>query len=419
MMRSTELVRMFTDPDLLLVLIAINVVFGLIRLIAAADAWKRAGGKVIGLGLISLAIFTLVPHVGLGYVGLEARSTILKVFPTDQPTAAGPTKALEPATTTSTLPPPPLVPAWEAVATDPTTTTTTTTTIPLGTDRLTVLLAGGDAGPGRGGLRTDSIMVVSVDTSTGDAAIFSLPRNMAGFTFSNGSEFPGLGSGLLNEVYMWGQRNSRGFEGPDPGINALKDVAETLLGIRIDNYVLIDMVGFVELVDSMGGVTVTNPTTFVAPLYDTTSGGYEMISFEPGSQHLDGDLALAYSRSRTSASDYVRMGRQRCVISGLVEQATPLSLLTRLPLLLDVIETYMTTDIPYNDLPYLFNFAPKVSSERTTVVGFDIDYRSGEFTKLGLPKPDVAKIQDVVRQVFEGSWAEGTIDLASASEVCS
>jgi LCP family protein required for cell wall assembly len=217
---------------------------------------------------------------------------------------------------------------------------------------------------------------------------------------------------------MWGQRNPGGFEGPDPGIAALQDVAETLLGVPIDHYVLIDMVGFVELVDAMGGVTVTNQAVFTAPLYDTKSGEYEMITFEPGRQHLDGDFALAYARSRTGTNDYVRMGRQRCVISGLVEEASPVSLLTRLPRLLNVIEKYMTTDIPYNDLPYLFNFAPKVSSDRTTVVGFDVEYRSGEFTSLGLPKPDVNKIQDVVRQVFDGTWPEGTVDLEPASEAC-
>ncbi len=412
---STQLLQFVTDPDLLLVLIAINVVFGFIRVMAAADAWRRAGGKLIGFGIASLALFTLVPHIGLGYVGLEARSTILKVFPSDQILTAQATTL--PTTTTSTVPPLPLVPAW-SIPTEPSTTTTTTTTIPLGTDRFTVLLMGGDAGPGRGGLRTDSMMVVSVNTATGDTAIFSLPRNLAGFEFSDGTEFPGLGSGILNEVYMWGQRNPDGFDGPDTGISALRDVTETLLGIPIDHYVLIDMIGFVELVDALGGVTVSNPTTFDAPLYDTETGGYEMMTFGPGIQRLDGDLALAYSRSRTGSNDYVRMARQRCVINALVEEASPLTLMSRLPRLLNVMERYMATDIPFNDLPYLINFAPNVSSDRTTVIGFDLDYRSGEITALGLPKPDVGRIQDVVAQVVNGSWEKGTIDLPPASEAC-
>ena len=272
----TQLLEMITDPDLILMLIAINALLGLIRLIAAADAWRRAGGRAVGLGIVALSLFTLVPHIGLGYVGLETRSTILKVFPSEVIPAAP-----QPTTTSTTLAPLPLVPAW-SIPLEPLVTTTTTTTIPLGTDRFTVLLMGGDAGPGRGGLRTDSMIVASVDTISGDTALFSLPRNLAGFEFSDGTLFPGLGSGLLNEVYMWGQRNPERFAGPDPGIAAVKDVAETLLGIPIEHYVLVDMVGFVELVDAMGGVTVTNPKTFLAPLYDTGTGGYEMITFEPG-----------------------------------------------------------------------------------------------------------------------------------------
>ncbi|MDH3463046.1 MAG: LCP family protein, partial [Acidimicrobiia bacterium] len=307
----TQLLEMVTDPDLILMLIGINALLGLIRLVAATDAWRRAGGRAVGLGIGSLALFTLIPHIGLGYVGLETRSTILKVFPSEEVAAVPPTT-----TTTTTLVVLPLVPAW-SLPVEPVVTTTTTTTLPLGTDRFTVLLMGGDAGPGRGGLRTDSMIVASVDTNSGDAALFSLPRNLAGLEFSDGTLFPGLGSGLLNEVYMWGQRNPEGFEGPDPGIAAVKDVAETLLGIPIEHYVLVDMVGFVELVDAMGGVTVTNPKSFPAPLYDSGTGEYEMITFEPGPQHLDGDLALAYSRSRTGSSDYVRMGRQRCVMTAL------------------------------------------------------------------------------------------------------
>lgn len=414
---QVELLEMVTDPKLILILLGINLTFGLIRVLAAVDAWKRAGGKVIGLGIVSLAAFTLVPHIAVGYVGLEARTTILKVFPSSQPVAiAIATTTTLPATTTATtFPDIPVIAAWTLPAKP---TTTTTTTLPLGTNRLTVLLMGSDAGPGRAGLRTDSMMVVSVDTLTGDAAIFGLPRDMGGFMFSDGTEFPGLGSGLLNEVYMWGQRNPEGFDGPDTGISALKDVVETLLGVPIDHYVLVDMIGFVELVDSMGGVTVKNPAPFAAPLYDTETGEYEMINFDSGVQRLDGDLALAYSRSRTGSNDYTRMARQRCVISALVGEASPGSMLTRLPHLLNVMEEYLVTDIPYNDLPYLINFAPRISGERTTVVGFDIGYRSGEVTAAGLPEPDVAKIQAAVTEVFEGSWDDGSISLPPASDVC-
>lgn len=421
----TRILTVLTDPSLLLLLVIINGVLGLVRALAATDAWRRAGGKAFGVGVVLLGLFTLMPHVAVAYLGLETRTAIMRVFPLASPIAVEATSTTQATTTTlasttvtepgSSISSPPIrvIPPEP-----PTTSTSSTTTLPLGTERLTVLLLGTDAGPGRPGRRTDSMIVATVDTRTGESALFSLPRNMAGFRFSDGTEFPGLGRGILNEVYLWAQSQPERWGGPYPGINALMDVAETLLGIPIDHYVMVDMIGFAELVDTLGGVTVNNPKAFEAPLYDKVTGGYEMVSFQPGVQHLDGDYALAYSRSRTSSNDYVRMGRQRCVLSGLVSQTSPLTSIARIPALLGVMENYVTTDIAYNELPYLINFAPNVDREHMAVIGFDVSYRSGEVTDNGLPKPDVPKIQSVVAQVIAGGWTGSEANLRSASDAC-
>lgn len=414
----TQLLTVLTDPSLLLLLVIINGVFGVVRALAATDAWRRAGGKAIGVGIGLLGLFTLLPHVAVGYLGLETRSTIMRVFPISAPIVVPTTNDTVATTVPETMPPDSTAPTWVLLPEPPTTTTSTTTTLPMGTDRLTVLLLGTDAGPGRPGRRTDSMIVATVNTLTGESALFSLPRNVAGFEFSDGTEFPGLGHGILNEVYLWAHREPERWGGPDPGINALKDVAETLLGIPVNHYVMVDMIGFAELVDTMGGVTVNNPKPFEAPLYDRATGGYEMISFAPGVQHLDGDYALAYSRSRTASNDYVRMGRQRCVLSGLVDQTSPLNTLANLPSLLNVTEKSVTTDIPYNMLPYLINFAPNVDREHMAVVGFDVAYRSDELAANGLPKPDVPKIQSVVAQVLAGEWQGSETNLKTASAAC-
>lgn len=420
-LEKVRLLAILTNPAVLVILVAINVVFGLIRLVAAGDAWRRAGGRAFGAGILALVVFTAVPHVAIGYMGLETRSTILSVFsqpaPDLTPIAAPETTSTTIATTTTLASNDPLVEPW-AIPTSSSTTTSTTTTLPLGAARVTFLLLGGDAGPGRPGLRTDSMMVATVDTLTGDAAIFGLPRNMAGFKFSDGTEFVGSSKGILNEVYMWGERNPELFPGPEPGISALRDVSETLLGLPIDHYVLVDMIGFARLIDAIGGVDVNITKTLVAPLYDRSTGGHEMIEFTAGPNHLDGDHALAYTRSRTGSNDYSRMARQRCVISSVVAQAGPVTLMTRLPGILDVIETSMSTDITINDLPYLINLAPSLSSDRITVVGFDLDYRSGERTSRGYATPDVAKIQGAVQQVVSGNWDTGPIKLTSAEQAC-
>ena len=83
-----------------------------------------------------------------------------------------------------------------------------------------------------------------------------------------------------------------------------------------------------------------------------------MTVIPAGTQTLDGDLALAYARSRTGSNDYSRMARQRCLITSVADQADPLSLLARLGEVLETIEHNVTTDITPEQLPDLVNLHP-------------------------------------------------------------
>ena len=415
------IVSWLLDPDFLLALVILNLVVALVRVWATTDAWRAAGGRWAGVGLLVLLTFVGLPHAALGYYGLKSRSTINAIFPSGpQPppvtmATISSTTTLPTTTTTyvewgSMLPP--------VTASTTTTAPTTTTTLPLGMSRITVLLLGGDAGPGRSGLRTDSIIVASVDTITGEAVLFGLPRDMMGFTFSDGTPFPGLGKGLLNEVYQWGNRHPEAFGGIDPGASAVKDVAAHLLGIPIDYFVLVDMTGFAEIVDVMGGVTVSVGKDVIAPIYNRENGTHVMTTIPAGSQLLDGDLALAYARSRTGSNDYSRMARQRCVLTALAEQIDPLSLLPRLGDLLNTVRENLTTDIPPEQIPALVNLAPLLSSERVLVVGFDRRYRLGTVAEDSL-RPDVDRIRAAVQEAITDPTAiDPELGLTAAAEAC-
>jgi LCP family protein required for cell wall assembly len=417
---STGMLKIATNPDLLLVLVTINIIFGMFRILAVTDAWRRAGGRFVRVGLGALVLFTVVPHATLAYVGLETRSTIMAVFPDGGPgfspiqiSTSSSTSTTTP--TTTTLPDSgPIV----APRTIPTSSTTTTTTLPLGTNRLTFLLLGGDAGPGRSGLRTDSVMVATIDTVTGSTALFGLPRNMAGLSFGDGTPFPGHSKGILNEVYSYGRAHPELFGGPDPGITAVSNIVSATLGIPIDYHVLVEMQGFVEIVDVFGGVNVNPRKSFSAPLYEGDPSDYEMITFNPGEQRLNGPQALAYARSRTASNDYVRMERQRCLMTGLLEEAGPYNLTTKLVSLLDVIERRVSTNIPSNQLPYLINFAPSIDTTQITFVGFDVDYRNGEHTATGYAKADIPRIQETVGLILTGQWDEDPVNVSLSEDIC-
>ncbi|MGC2241434.1 MAG: LCP family protein, partial [Acidimicrobiia bacterium] len=219
---------------------------------------------------------------------------------------------------------------------------------------------------------------------------------------------------LLNAVYQWGWRNPERFPGIDPGALAVEDVASNLLGIPIDNFVLVDLVGFAQVIDALGGVSLNVTRSIDAPIYDRTTGGHRMVTIPAGEQRMDGDLALAYARSRTGSNDYDRMGRQRCLLGALADQADPLTIFARLPELFDVMKRDVTTDIPLSMIPYMVNLAPELDPARLVVVGFDREYRSG-YTANGLGIPDVPKIQAAVQSAFDGDWEASGLDTADSA----
>jgi len=418
------------DPEVLLALLGLNLLIATIRVWSTTHAWVISGGRLASLGLAVVVLLVCVPHVALSYYGYQTRSTLIAIFP-NVPEPAPPVAAADSTTTTSTTiatttsPPSTIgttttVPGAPTLLEPQTTTTptlvTTTTSPAFDSERFTLLLLGGDAVTKQRGLRTDTMIVASIDTTTGDAALFSLPRNMGGFTFSDGSLFPGLSRGLLNEVYQWGWRNQERFPGADPGALAVSDVAATLLGIPIDNFVLIDMVGFAEMVDVLGGVSVGVERETLAPVYDRATGTHTMITIPAGSQTFDGDEALAYARSRTGSNDYDRMGRQRCLLTAIGGQMDPVTLFARLPLLLDTVERRVTTDISLSKIPDMVNLAPMISSDRTVVVGFDRGYRDGR-TESGLSKPDIGAIHAAVQTALAAEATSGG-ELPVASAAC-
>lgn len=229
-----------------------------------------------------------------------------------------------------------------------------------GTDRVSVLLLGGDGGEGRDGVRTDSVILLSIDTATGKAVTFSLPRNLAAARFPEGSPLadlypagytngdPAAGDYMLNAIYRNVPAAHPGILGnsSNEGADAIKQAVEGTLGIPVDYYVLVNLEGFKEVVDAMGGVTV-NINEPIAIGGDTTAQIPPDDYLAPGpDQHLDGFHALWYARGRWGSDDYARMDRQRCMVDALVDSADPSSLLLRYLDLLRAGKEIVYTDIP-------------------------------------------------------------------------
>ena len=252
--------------------------------------------------------------------------------------------------------------------------------------RYNVLLLGGDAGESREGLRPDSLTVASIDEDTGRTVLFGLPRNLENVPFPEGTpmheEFP---SGFdcegcyLNSVYTWAADHADLFppEIDDAGAYATKNAVEGVTGLKINYYAMVDLRGFRELVDAVGGVTLTVPE----PLPIGRTGAIQGW-VAPGHRRLNGYETLWFARSRATSDDYSRMARQKCVMNAMLNQLSPRTVLTQFQDIAEASKDTVTTDIPAAELDTFLQLAVKarrlpvdsVSFVPPTVQTYDPDY---------------------------------------------
>jgi LCP family protein required for cell wall assembly len=204
--------------------------------------------------------------------------------------------------------------------------------------------------------------------------MFSVPRNWTQSPLPDGMGIWDCNCypELINELWVAGENNPEAFPGPGtPSENAVKGVISEFLGIPIHYYAMVNLDGFVEVVDALGGVEVYVPSPLYDAEYPNEDGlTTQVIDIKVGVQTFDGSLALAYSRSRNQDSDYFRMSRQRCVIEAMVDQADPISLISNFGSLASVIKDNMQTDIPIEVLPLLIELKPVIDLENLVSIRF-------------------------------------------------
>ena len=240
--------------------------------------------------------------------------------------------------------------------------------------RVNTLLMGSDAGKDRWGTRTDSMMVVSTNTTTGDTVLIGIPRNLERVPFPKSNPLHALYPNgydcgdecLMNGIWTLAESRADLFPGvTNPGRQSTVDVVGEITGLDIQQSVVINLRGFKALVDAMGGVDVNVQQKVCVECHTSTSGGVEFTSdkkeyIEPGLQHLDGLHALWYARSRAGSDDFSRMRRQRCVAGALMQQADPVGLLQSYPQLAKVVKDNVSIDIPREELSAWVDLALRI-----------------------------------------------------------
>ena len=267
--------------------------------------------------------------------------------------------------------------------------------------RYNVLLLGGDSGAGRWGLRPDSMTVASVDAETGRTVLISLPRNMQNFPFVRGSvmheQFPdGFDADYLNGVSTWAGDNTELFRGSDnPGVDATVMAIEGITGLKINYWAMVNLEGFKDLVDAVGGVTlnVRQPIP-VGGLGDDVTG-----YIQPGIRKLDGHDTLWFARARDDSDDYSRMARQKCVMNAMLQQVSPQTAVRNFAGIAQASSAMVSTNIPASQFGHFAELALKARGQRVSTLSLVPPL-------VNTADPDIKLIKSKVAEAIDR--AEGT-----------
>ncbi len=216
-------------------------------------------------------------------------------------------------------------------------------------ERINVLLVGIDWRPGRAEHLTDTMLVVSLDPNTGQSSMISVPRDLYGAHLPDGRTYNSKINSLLIIATLHPDQYPLG------GVGTLKATIGELLGIRIDYFAAINLLGFKQAVDSIDGVDVNVTRAINDPTYSDESGNHTGFYLSTGPHHLDGHEALAYVRSRKGVgdSDFTRAARQQQLLTAVRAKLTAGNLVSQLPSLLDAVKSTISTDIPSSQFPRL------------------------------------------------------------------
>ncbi len=238
--------------------------------------------------------------------------------------------------------------------------------------RYNVLLLGGDSGAGRWGLRPDSMTIASIDEDTGKTVLIGLPRNMANFPFPRGSvmreQFPdgfNCEGCYLNGVSTWAQDNTELFPKSDtPGVDATISAIEGITGLKINYWAMVNLEGFRDLVDAVGGVTLNVRQPIPVGLPHESYFHY----IDPGVRKLNGHDTLWFARAREGSDDYSRMARQKCVMSAMLEQVSPQVALRNFQKIAKASSAMISTSIPSSEVGRFLDLALKARGQKVSTL---------------------------------------------------
>src|SRR5581483_9057759 len=229
-----------------------------------------------------------------------------------------------------------------------------------GSSRLNLLVLVYDGGDAPGSDITDSMVIISLQPQTGKTALISVPRDF-------GVHLP-LDTKLyfkIDAAYQTGLALGDGKEGPGRvagGDLAVRKVSQ-VTGLSVPYWMTLDLQGFRQVVDALGGVDIDVPCAFTA---------LDTVHFSAGWQRMDGARAMAYARERqvvdnpAEDSDFARSARQRQLVEAIVARMNQVSSWPNFLRVLHSLQNSIYTNLSARDLSV---FVRKVDRAHTKSIG--------------------------------------------------
>lgn len=212
------------------------------------------------------------------------------------------------------------------------------------------MLLGSDYRP-QSGFRTDTLMLVAIDGGTGKASIVSFPRDLW-------VTIPGYGEQRINTVMQIG------------GFQLMANTLQTNFGVYPTQYVMIDMPGFIEVIDVLGGIEFTTEH-YTGDICERYLSPDKWCEVYPGPVSMDSDWALWYVRARYNSSDFDRMRRNQEVAKAIFDKAISPAGMIKMPELMSIYESDVESNInPDQILPLVtfgMNFGSNEDVRRFTI----------------------------------------------------
>lgn len=202
-------------------------------------------------------------------------------------------------------------------------------------DRVNLLILGLDRRPGDTAYvtRTDTMILATVYPRGAYAGLLSIPRDLY-VTLPSGAP------GRANSAHFFAEAEAAGT-----GPAAAMATVRSNFGVDVHHYLRLDLIGFVRIVDALGGIDLDLPKPLIDYEYPTYDYGITTVEFEAGPQHLDGERALAYTRIRHGSSDFQRAERQQLVIQAIFSRLLSPAAWPRLPRVIIAASEAIDTDL--------------------------------------------------------------------------